>query len=154
MGKSTPSCTSTVMMNLMRMSKKDKINIQKSKIYKHYSCSQIYLYVANFNLNTNYLIKYFNISRTTYYRFKSKFNLLSPVDIFKNNLPIPHYHYILVRNICEQKGILTNLLENIRIFVLVIVAFLIELRFLNKKMFLLKWLEKLPMKTRMSLKPL
>ncbi|WP_342269219.1 hypothetical protein [Spiroplasma endosymbiont of Aspidapion aeneum] len=111
--KCIPSCTAMIMMNLIRMSKKDKLIIEKTKAYKHYVCSQIYLLVARFNLATNVLIKYFKISWTTYYKFKFKNRLKSPLILFKDKLPTPELpNYISKKYLQAKKYIYSFAEEN------------------------------------------
>ncbi|WP_157087597.1 hypothetical protein [Spiroplasma helicoides] len=82
--KSISSCTATIMLNVFKMSQKDKIMIMATKTYKHYACCQIYYFIAKHGLGTNRLISYFKIHKNTFSKFKLKNNLENPIIIFKN----------------------------------------------------------------------
>ncbi|WP_342259103.1 hypothetical protein [Spiroplasma endosymbiont of Dioctria linearis] len=89
--KSIPSCTTEMIINMMKMSKKDLIQITKTKIYKHYSFCIIYKFEALYGMGTNKLINFFYVSKQGYSKFKRRFVLMSPIKIFKERLSLPGF---------------------------------------------------------------
>ncbi|WP_041612590.1 hypothetical protein [Spiroplasma apis] len=87
--KSIPSCTATILMNLLKMSKKEKIMIMATKAYKYYACSQMYYLVANYGMGTNRLINYFKVHKNIYSKFKTRLKLENPILLYKFKLKIP-----------------------------------------------------------------